>query len=227
MCACVRVGQADMPENSADSIAKQKRMMDMAAATTSRDALAWTDETYGFHPGAGTDMAERMATLFGAGKQKQTHKSKPSGSGVSSSGGSSATTAAPPAAALGPGRTGDPDTDSAERPTYHVLAVNTMLDFEIRKYPPLIVAETASAPRPNRVQPTQKLGERGGRGSGRGDGGGGDGAFMTLASFIGVLGAFDCHSASSALYLYLYLYLNFLSLCVHLHVRVRFHIYNP
>jgi enoyl-CoA hydratase len=59
---------ASMAENSADSIAKQKRMMDMAAKTTAREALAWTDETYGFHPGAGKDMEERMATLFGAGK---------------------------------------------------------------------------------------------------------------------------------------------------------------
>ena len=53
---------AAMAENSSDSIAKQKRMMDMAAKTTAREALAWTDETYGFHPGAAKDMAERMAT---------------------------------------------------------------------------------------------------------------------------------------------------------------------
>lgn len=60
-----------MAANSSDSISKQKRMMDMAAKTTAREALAWTDEMYGFHPGPGKDMAERMATLFGAGKQKR------------------------------------------------------------------------------------------------------------------------------------------------------------
>ena len=57
-------------------ISKQKRMMDMAAKTTQREALAWTDEMYGFHPGAGKDMKERMASLFGGGKGKKEEKPK-------------------------------------------------------------------------------------------------------------------------------------------------------
>ena len=44
--------------------------------TTQREALAWIDEMYWFHPGAGKDMKERMASLFGGGKGKKEEKPK-------------------------------------------------------------------------------------------------------------------------------------------------------
>ena len=72
-----------------------------------------------------------------------------------------------------PGKTGDHDTDSAERPSYEVLSVDSEHDFEVRRYPSLIVAETA-------MSPESRANE-----SGRGDGD--PNPFMTLAGFIGVL----------------------------------------
>ena len=55
---------------------------------------------FGFHPGPGTDVTERVSTPFGGGNKK---KSRP----------------VQPSAVVG--RTGDPSTDSAERPQYEVL----------------------------------------------------------------------------------------------------------
>ena len=76
LSAAVASLAAEMAANSADSIAKQKRMMDMGAATTVREALAWTDEVFGFHPGPGRDMQQRMAALFGAAAKPGKKKTK-------------------------------------------------------------------------------------------------------------------------------------------------------
>lgn len=64
LAATVGALAAQIAANSSDSIAKQKRMMNMGFETTVREALAWTDEVRGFHPGQGRDMKERMAGLF-------------------------------------------------------------------------------------------------------------------------------------------------------------------
>ena len=61
----------EMAVNSFDSIRKQKKMMDYGFMSSQREALAWTDEVNGFHPGFAKDMKERMNTLFGAGKNKK------------------------------------------------------------------------------------------------------------------------------------------------------------
>ena len=61
----------EMAVNSFDSIRKQKKMMDYGFMSSQREALAWTDEVNGFHPGFAKDMKERMNTLFGAGKNKR------------------------------------------------------------------------------------------------------------------------------------------------------------
>jgi enoyl-CoA hydratase len=60
----------DIVAKSADSIQKQKRMMNIGFMTSQRDALAWSDEVYGFHPGHGIDRHERMASLFGKKKAR-------------------------------------------------------------------------------------------------------------------------------------------------------------
>merc|ERR1712083_368632 len=60
----------EMAQNSADSIRKQKRMMDMAYMASGREALTWLDDVRGFHPGHARDMKERMQSLFGGGKGK-------------------------------------------------------------------------------------------------------------------------------------------------------------
>ena len=81
---------------------------------------------------------------------------------------------APPAIAKaetahpGPGKTGDHDTDSVERPRYELLAQEE--GFQIRRYPSLIVAETAMA------SPGSES-----------DAGRDYSPFMTLAGFIGVI----------------------------------------
>lgn len=64
------------------------------------------------------------------------------------------------------GKTGDHDTDSAERPSFELLAKED--GFQIRRYPSLIVAETA-------MPPPSSDGDRD------------SSPFMTLAGFIGVL----------------------------------------
>ncbi len=64
------------------------------------------------------------------------------------------------------GKTGDHDTDSAERPSFELLAQED--GFQIRRYPSLIVAETA-------MPPPSSDGDRD------------SSPFMTLAGFIGVL----------------------------------------
>eukprot|EP00747_Dinoflagellata_sp_TGD_P167225 gnl/TRDRNA2_/TRDRNA2_191249_c0_seq1.p1 gnl/TRDRNA2_/TRDRNA2_191249_c0~~gnl/TRDRNA2_/TRDRNA2_191249_c0_seq1.p1 ORF type:complete len:269 (+),score=52.96 gnl/TRDRNA2_/TRDRNA2_191249_c0_seq1:107-913(+) len=68
----------EIAANSTDSIRKQKRMMDTAYMANGREALDWLDPVYGFHPGVGKDMSERMKTHFGAGRGKasQSEKSK-------------------------------------------------------------------------------------------------------------------------------------------------------
>jgi enoyl-CoA hydratase/carnithine racemase len=70
LISSVQALAADIVAKSGDSIQKQKRMMNMGAMTSQRDALAWTDEVYGFHPGMASDMKERMTTLFGKKKAK-------------------------------------------------------------------------------------------------------------------------------------------------------------
>jgi len=60
----------EMADKSTESITKQKKMMDYGFMSNARDALAWTDDVLGFHPGAAKDMGTRMKTLFGAGKSK-------------------------------------------------------------------------------------------------------------------------------------------------------------
>lgn len=70
------------------------------------------------------------------------------------------------AEAPAPGKTGDHDTDSAERPSFELLAQED--GFQIRRYPSLIVAETAMPP------PSS-------------DGNRDSSPFMTLAGFIGVV----------------------------------------
>ena len=73
------------------------------------------------------------------------------------------------AAHPGPGKTGDHDTDSVERPRYELLAQEE--GFQIRRYPSLIVAETAM------VSPS----------SDESDASRDNSPFMALAGFIGVI----------------------------------------
>eukprot|EP01052_Picozoa_sp_SAG31_P008603 SAG31_NODE_437_length_15714_cov_8.527344_12_plen_459_part_00 len=77
-------------------------------------------------------------------------------------------TAANVVAADGPssGKTGNHDTDSTERPSFELLSQED--GFQIRKYPSLIVAETAMRPRSSDEERDST-------------------PFMTLAGFIGVL----------------------------------------
>jgi uncharacterized protein YbjT (DUF2867 family) len=86
-----------------------------------------------------------------------------------------------PTAPPTPGKTGDHDTDSAERPSFELLAQEE--GFQIRRYPSLIVAETA-------MSPESRAGE-----SGRGEGD--PNPFMTLAGFIGVLSTPANHAPDS------------------------------
>ncbi len=65
-----------------------------------------------------------------------------------------------------PGKTGDHDTDTAERPSFELLSQED--GFQIRRYPSLIVAETS-------MPPPDSDGDRD------------SSPFMTLAGFIGVL----------------------------------------
>ena len=82
---------------------------------------------------------------------------------------------------LVPGKTGDHDTDSAERPAFTLLSENTEANYQVRQYPSLIVAETTMSPEARANE------------SGRGD----PNPFMTLAGFIGVLSTPANHAPAS------------------------------
>ena len=57
---------ADIARNSAESVAKQKKMLNYARSTTERDAI-WVLDSRGLHPGGASDSKERSEALFGEG----------------------------------------------------------------------------------------------------------------------------------------------------------------